>query len=298
MKRTDFLIGSAAAFGAVTAADGISSAPGMPDSTPETAEKAPIYEIYALKYAGPMPGKLALLLWMEGWDTDVDRNYYVWAIKGRNEIIVVDAGCRPNLARERNLKNFVNPVDLLASIGADKMNLKKVILTHLHWDHLSGIEVLLEAFPEAVFCVQETEFDFWTKNPMAKRAPFAKVSDEQSIKALAQLEGTPRLQKLSGDTKIMPGIEVLLAPGHTVGLQVVAVNTVKGTAIVASDCAHIQESFVKDIPSSFITDMVAWMESFDKLRAKASSTDLIFPGHDLIMHDNYPKVAENVTRLV
>jgi hypothetical protein len=44
--------------------------------------------------------------------------------------------------------------------------------------------------------------------------------------------------------------------------------------------------------------MIAWMKSFDKIRAKASSLDLIFPGHDLILLTNYPKVAEDVVQLV
>jgi hypothetical protein len=39
------------------------------------------------------------------------------------------------------------------------------------------------------------------------------------------------------------------------------------------------------------------MQSFDKLRAKASSLELIFPGHDVIMHDNFHKIAEHATRL-
>jgi glyoxylase-like metal-dependent hydrolase (beta-lactamase superfamily II) len=261
-------------------------------------DAAPTYEIYALKYAGPMRSKLAFMLWMEGWDTDVDRNCYLWAIRGEDEVIVVDAGSSSSLASQRGLKNYSNPVEVLARIGANSTNVRKVILTHCHWDHLSGIELLLQAFPEAVFYVQQKEFDFWVRNPIARRAPFLKVSDEVSIKALGRLEGTPRLQQLSGDTKIMPGIETLLAPGHTIGLQAVAVNTSKGTAIVASDCGHIHENFVRDIPSCLITDMIAWMETFDKLRAKASSIDLIFPGHDASMHNNFRKVAEGVTQLV
>ena len=101
-----------------------------------------------------------------------------------------------------------------------------------------------------------------------------------------------------GDQEIMPGIELLLTTGHTIGLQSVAVNTAKGTAIVASDCAHIAKSFKEDNPGSLITDMIAWMKSYDKLRAKASSIELIFPGHDALMLQNYPKVPEDVTRLV
>ena len=39
------------------------------------------------------------------------------------------------------------------------------------------------------------------------------------------------------------------------------------------------------------------METYDKVRARASSVDLCFPGHDAGMLLNYPKVAEDVTRL-
>ena len=49
------------------------------------AASLPVYEIYALKYAGPFTGKLAMLLWMEGWDEEIERNYYIWAIKGQRK---------------------------------------------------------------------------------------------------------------------------------------------------------------------------------------------------------------------
>ncbi len=90
----------------------------------------------------------------------------------------------------------------------------------------------------------------------------------------------------------------MLCPGHTIGLQTVAVNTEKGIAIVGSDAAHIFPSYRTDIPSAIITDMIGWMKSYDKIRAKASSLDLIFPGHDTALIDAFPKVADGVSRLV
>ena len=40
------------------------------------------------------------------------------------------------------------------------------------------------------------------------------------------------------------------------------------------------------------------METYNKVRVKASAVDLCFPGHDPGMLLNYPKkVAEDVTRL-
>jgi glyoxylase-like metal-dependent hydrolase (beta-lactamase superfamily II) len=264
----------------------------------ETGEQKPVYEIYAVKFAGPLTSKLAMLLWMEGWDEDIERNYYVWAIKGPDEILVVDAGMRVALAQERRINNFVDPVQVLERIGADGTTVKKVILTHLHFDHAGGIERFSEAFPDATFFIQKREFDFWLHSPIAKRGPFARVGDEVSNLDLGRLNDGGRVRRVAEDGEIMPGIELILAPGHTPGHQVVSVNTARGTAIVGSDCAPLSRNYADDNPSVFITDMVAWLESFDKVRSRASSMDLIFPGHDARMLTDYPRVAEDITRLV
>ena len=139
---------------------------------------------------------------------------------------------------------------------------------------------------------------FWLKDPVAKRPPFAHASDETAIAYLASLEGTERLVLLKGDQEILPGIECLLSPGHTVALQAVAVNTERGTAILGSDCAHLFRNYREDWPSSLIVDLVAWMQSYEKLRERASSVDLIFPGHDFLMSENYPEIVKHITRLV
>jgi glyoxylase-like metal-dependent hydrolase (beta-lactamase superfamily II) len=101
-----------------------------------------------------------------------------------------------------------------------------------------------------------------------------------------------------GDQEILPGIELLLAPGHTPGLQAVSVNTAKGTAILGSDCGHLFRNYEEEMPSCFITDLPAWMRTYDKLKSKVSSLSLLFPGHDAKMATQFPSVAEGVTRLV
>jgi glyoxylase-like metal-dependent hydrolase (beta-lactamase superfamily II) len=189
-------------------------------------------------------------------------------------------------------------VDVLTRIGANANNINKVIITHMHFDHVGGMEMFPKAFPKATFYVQKKEYDFWTKHPFARRSPFNHVADDFANKLTADLEGTDRLVLLHGDQKIMPGIELLFSPGHTIGLQTVSVNTAKGTAIVASDCLHAHRAFKEDNTSILITDLIGWIESYDKLKAKATNIDLVFPGHDMALATNYPKVAEDVTRLV
>lgn len=298
MNRRKFLKSSAAVLGVAALSEGITSAFTPHGSKAEAAGPAPQYEIYALKYAGPFPRKLAMMLHNVGWDENVEANYYIWVIKGKGETIVVDAGCGLTLANARKLKGFVNPVDVLARIGVNGSNVTKVIITHMHFDHVGGMEMFPQAFPKAKFYVQKREFDFWAKHPFAKRPPFHHVADDLAIKATADLEGTDRLVLICGDQKIIPGIELLFSPGHTIGLQTVAVNTAKGTAIVASDCLHAHRAFKENNTSIFITDLIAWVESYDRLRMKATSIDLVFPGHDMSLATKYPKVAEDVTRLV
>jgi glyoxylase-like metal-dependent hydrolase (beta-lactamase superfamily II) len=253
----------------------------------------PVYEICAVKYAGPFSRSVAKVLWNTDWEKETLVNYYVWVIKGKNETLIVDCGVAPALAQKMDLKGYVNPVEVLARIGLEASQIKKVVITHINFDHVSGIEL----FPKATFYVQEKEFNFWIKDPVAKKPPFLMYSDLVGNDHLARLEGTERLVLVRGDQEILPGIELLLAPGHTPGLQVVAVNTAKGTAIVGSDCGHIFENYETEIPSCFIVDLVAWMKTYDRVKSKVSSPGLLFPGHDMKMLTDYPKVAEDITRL-
>jgi glyoxylase-like metal-dependent hydrolase (beta-lactamase superfamily II) len=88
----------------------------------------PIYEIYALKYAGPFTSSAAFVLWNEGWDERIERNYYIWAIKGNEGWTIVDTGTGLTQAAQRKLVGYVNPVDVLTRIGIDENNVENVIL--------------------------------------------------------------------------------------------------------------------------------------------------------------------------
>jgi len=254
----------------------------------------PQYEIYALKYAGPFTRTGAHLMWYQDWDKIETVNYYIWCIKGDNATVVVDAGVTPQMAAVRELEGYVNPINVLARINIKADEVRHVVLSHMHFDHAGGVSL----FPQATFYIQQKEYRFWRQDPIAARPPFKLVADVAATDYLAALEGTRRLVLLEGDQQILPGIQCLLSPGHTVALQTVAVQTAKGTAIVGSDCAHVFRNYREDWPSALIVDLVGWMKSYDKLREKASSPDLLFPGHDRRLLENYPAVARDVARLV
>ncbi len=254
----------------------------------------PIYKIYAVKYAGPLISSVAMVLWNTDWEKKIERNYYLWVVQSEEETLIVDCGITPALAEARQVPGYVPPNEMLVRLGINASEVKRVVITHVNFDHISGIDL----FPNATFYIQEKEFNFWIKDPISQKPPFLKFSDPVGNRYLAQLEGTERLALIDGDQEILPGIELLLAPGHSPGLQVVAVETARGIAVVGSDCAHLFRNYEEEIPSCFIVDLIAWMKTYEKLKSKVSSPDLLFPGHDKKMLTDYPEVAEGITRLV
>jgi glyoxylase-like metal-dependent hydrolase (beta-lactamase superfamily II) len=256
--------------------------------------ETPEYQILALQYAGPAVSSGAFLLWLRDWDKTEERNYYFWCVRGGGRNVIVDSGVAPEPAARREMPHYVEPTAVLARLGLEAREIEHVVLTHLHWDHAGGAPL----FPRATYYVQREEYDFWINDPVARRAPFAMLADRECLDYLKGLEGTERLQLIDGDREILPGLECLYAPGHSPALQALAVNTARGAAVLGSDCAHVFANYREDWPSALVSDMPALMRTYEKLRARASDPELIFPGHDRRMADDFPRIAEGVTQLV
>ena len=251
------------------------------------------YEIYAVKYAGPSIGSGAFMMWLKDWDRTVPRNSYFWCLKGDGDPILVDCGGDPDTAASWNLVDYQRPDKALASLGIPAEDVKDVLITHLHWDHVGGMDY----FPRARFWVHEDEYRFWLEDEAAEEAPFVMLLNHDLRRKLTALREAGRLELVSGAGEILPGIEAVPAPGHTAGLMALAVATAKGRAVLASDCAHSFANLRENWPSSLIYDLKAWMASFKRVKQAADSPELVFPGHDAAMAEDYPRVAENVTKL-
>jgi len=295
LNRRDFLKTGSAALGAAVLTDLTTRVVGEGEALAQGAG-GPTYEVFACKYGGTIVRSLAVSMWNTGWDEQGPINYYVWAIKGPGELILVDTGPSPAEAAARKVPNFTNSVDVLARMGAKADTVTKVVISHMHWDHVGNVDAYLKAFPRAKFYVQKRELEFAARNPVAQRKPVSILFDAAASRRLAEAAGTDRVVVLDGDATIAPGVELLLAPGHTLGLQATRVPTAKGPAIVASDLAHVFRGMKEDTGSTFVMDMPAWIQSFDKVKARAA-LDLIFPGHDVQMAQGYPKAFDDVTRL-
>ena len=89
-------------------------------------------------------------------------------------------------------------------------------------------------------------------------------------------------ETVSGDTELIPGVELLEVPGHSFGQMAMKVDLPNdGTMIFCSDSIYLEESIEQRHWGSVVWDNREWLASLDKLLKIRDETDatLVF-GHD------------------
>ena len=111
----------------------------------------------------------------------------------------------------------------LAAAGVKPEQITMVILTHGHGDHFGGLldaKTMKPSFPQAKHFIHRREFDFWTgSSPDLSALPFPDDAKRKAIKgAQTYLNALKdRWQFIVPGDKLLPGLELLDAPGHTPG---------------------------------------------------------------------------------
>ena len=146
---------------------------------------------------------------------------------GDGPVTLVDAGIGP----AGSLASDWAPVpghlpDEVVAAGIDPAGVSAIVLTHLHNDHMGWAVPRDSPFTSARVVVQRADVELYEAN--RDRAG-------QFDLLIAPLRAEGRLQVLTGDATITPGVRVVATPGHTPGHQSVLVDDGEDSLVVTGD---------------------------------------------------------------
>src|SRR3990172_10643749 len=232
-----------------------------------------MYQVYALKYAErDMPA--CQFFYREASHAPLTLHYYVWLILGGPHPVLVDTGFLEDDARARGMRGYVSPAAVVERAGVKPGDVPLALVTHLHYDHWAGHSL----FPAAEFWIQAEEVAFWT-GPWAAAPAFRQSANVTALAGLVTLNYAGRVRILHGDREVLPGIRVHPLRPHTAGLQIVSVQTARGTVVLASDASHFYRNVETRQPVQIVTSLPEMLEAFETIHALAGAERLIVAGH-------------------
>ncbi|MBO5940067.1 MAG: MBL fold metallo-hydrolase [Kiritimatiellae bacterium] len=150
---------------------------------------------------------------------------------------------------------------ILGVISEKSLELRGILLTHGHFDHVNGIPGLLEKYPEAPVYMHPADWVMFG-HPMNRNPP-----DYPGVDRPANLCD---IRKMSEDFPSF-GFEVMETPGHTPG----SVCIKSGDCLFSGDTLFAGSCGRTDFPGGSMADM---RKSLAKL-AKLDAGTKVLPGH-------------------
>lgn len=123
-------------------------------------------------------------------------------------------------------------------LGVAPADVTDVVLTHLHFDHIGWASVGgAPFFPDATYRCARPDVEYFLGADGLDETFFGLVFGATSAaERLAPV--LDRLEPWDGDATLAPGIDGLLAPGHTPGSAVVVVSSGEHRALLLGDIVH------------------------------------------------------------
>jgi glyoxylase-like metal-dependent hydrolase (beta-lactamase superfamily II) len=259
---------------------------------PAASRPAPSYEVSAIRF-GTIDSYPIRSLVAGG---DRTRNtalvMTVWLIRGDGRNVLVDAGFyRDRLVQRWRPSVFMKPSEAVAAAGVPADQVTDIIVSHVHWDHMDGLDL----FPKARVWIQREEYEYYVS---ADGKPAHSGIEAEDAAMLAQIKAAGRVMLVDGDAKeIMPGITVYTGGKHTFASQFAGVNTRVGTVVLASDNMYLYENLDKRAAIAQTLDAMSNLAAQDRMRTLVANPKYIVPGHDPLVFERFPLPGKGVARI-
>lgn len=168
---------------------------------------------------------------------------------------------------------------IIRSIGINPADIDYVFITHAHPDHIGG--TLNDAgepnYPNASYVIRKEEWDFWfSETAIEKTNEFFINTAREQIGPLKD-----RMIFIDKDAEVLPGINVISAPGHTPGHMVVCFTS------AGEKLYYVGDTVLYPLHLSHPD----WLPIYDILPEKAAETKKII--FDLVASENALVIAQH-----
>lgn len=249
-----------------------------------------MYEVLAVRYAERETtlGE-AYYRWSSYGEADgpLTMSYYFWLLRDRREPaaapIVVDTGFEPARGTRMGRTCLCEPADALRRLGVDPAAVRRVIVSHLHYDHIGNLGL----FGAARFSVAARELAFWGADPVAARPQFALHTDPDGVAFIAAAADAGRVDALRGRAEIAPGITALDVGGHSPGQLVLEIAGERGPVLLAGDAVHYFDELRDGRPFGLFSDLAEMYRAYDLIGERVAAGATLVPGHDPLVMDRF-----------
>jgi len=201
-----------------------------------------------------------------GEDMDEPFRYPVpaYLVETDTERILIDTGLHPE--RLEAVGPFELEQELSIADQVDVATLTRVVLTHLHFDHVGALSLIPADVPVVV---QRSEWAAGHDDAAIGRNFYLPRDYALTERNVQLVEGD---HDLLGDGSIV----LLLTPGHTPGHQSVRA----GDLVIGADVVHFASGLEDHRFPAFGDDHAAQARSAERLRALRDAGHTVLPGHD------------------
>lgn len=218
-------------------------------------------------------------------DEKVPSPCFTFLIEGEGRRILVDTG----MSDTERANKYHHPgsyqdegfaiQDQLKKLGIACEDIDTIILTHMHWDHVYNIE----KFTNARIFANQREYEF-ANDPI----PLYYKSYEHPFLGIKAPFVGMKIECVSGEKELLPGITVFETPGHSPGHMSVEVDTNDGKYLICGDSAFRMENFLPvpemgytiTPPARFENIVTCW-KSIEAQKARCESQDKLLLTHDM-----------------
>ncbi len=239
---------------------------------------------HELRYVktGGVPGREDLHI--QGGDMNVIRMgpVPIYYIRTDDGVLLVDTSFDMEDAKTLGVDSVVerdlpseDPLVALKNAGIAPEDVKRVILTHAHFDHVGFVD----RFPNAKIYIHRKELAWVMALPTWSigYGPFSTEKLQRIWKQLVPLDGMK--------VQIIPGVETIYAGGHSAGSMAVCVDTKKGKVCLCGDNCFLYINLEKHIPIGLTNNLYESMAFMERLPYLG---DIFIPGHDPSFYERFP----------